>query len=90
MIIIVPKLVRNLKNETGKDIYLCGGANVAAMLFSENLIDEVILKLNPFLMGSGIPLFGKLIKQTALQLTDSKIYKSGIILLNYQVMHSNK
>ncbi|KST63411.1 dihydrofolate reductase family protein [Mastigocoleus testarum] len=86
----VPNLVRNLKNETGKDIYLCGGADLAATLFAENLIDEVILKLNPFLMGSGIPLFGRAIEQTTLELTNSKIYRSGIILLNYQVMHFNK
>ncbi|MEM7715026.1 MAG: dihydrofolate reductase family protein [Cyanobacteria bacterium P01_A01_bin.68] len=78
------ELIRRLKNESGKDIYLCGGANLATMLFEENLIDEIILKINPFVMGSGIPLFGKVIKPTALELTDSKIYESGVLLVNYQ------
>ena len=78
-------LVKSLKNESGKDIYLCGGANLATMLFTENLIDEIILKVNPFVMGSGIPLFGEVIKPTALELTDSKVYQSGVLLLNYQV-----
>ena len=78
----VATLVRNLKNETGKDIYLCGGADLATTLFAENLIDEVILKFNPFLMGSGIPLFGRAIKQTGLELTDSKIYRSGFVLFS--------
>ena len=36
-------------------------------------------------MGSGIPLFGEFIKQTSLELTDSKIYDSGVLLVNYQV-----
>lgn len=67
-------LVENLKNQAGKDIYLCGGANLATILFTKNLIDEIILKVNPFLMGSGIPLFGEVIKQTPLELTKSKIY----------------
>lgn len=85
----VATLVRNLKNETGKDIYLCGGADLAATLFAENLIDEVILKLSPFLMGSGTPLFGRAIEQTTLELSDSKIYQSGVVLLNYLVKRSN-
>lgn len=82
-------LVKSLKNETGKDIYLCGGANLATMLFSENLIDEISLKVNPFLMGSGIPLFGEVINKTPLQLTDSKIYENGVVLLHYRVKVGN-
>lgn len=79
------ELVKSLKNEAGKDIYLCGGANLATMLFAENLIDEIVLKVNPFVMGSGIPLFGEVIKPTFLELTDSKIYENGVVLVNYRV-----
>lgn len=81
----IVELVRELKNQTGKDIYLGGGANLATMLFAENLIDEIILKLNPVLLGSGIPLFSGVIKQTDLELTDSKIYSNGVVLLHYRV-----
>ena len=79
------ELVKQLKNETGKDVYLCGGADLATTLLGENLIDEIIMKVNPFLMGSGIPLFARVIKQTALELTDSKIYENGVVLLYYHV-----
>ncbi|MEO0843599.1 MAG: dihydrofolate reductase family protein [Cyanobacteria bacterium J06643_5] len=78
------ELVRSLKNESGKDIYLCGGANLATTLFSENLIDEIDFQINPFVMGSGIPLFGEVIQPTALELTDSKIYESGVLLVSYK------
>jgi dihydrofolate reductase len=50
------ELVRKMKDEEGADIYLCGGAVLATALFKEGLIDEVILKVNPLLLGSGIPL----------------------------------
>ncbi len=81
----IVELVRELKNETGKDIYLCGGADLATTLFAENLIDEIILKLSPVLLGSGIPLFCAVIKQTDLELTDSHIYGNGVVLLHYRV-----
>ena len=78
-------VVRELKKQSGKDIYLCGGAELAATLFAGDLIDEIILKLNPVVFGSGIPLFAGAIQQTALELTDSKVYKNSVLLLNYRV-----
>lgn len=48
--------VRELKQEDGLDIYLCGGGDLAGQLIDE--IDRLVLKRNPFAFGSGIPLFG--------------------------------
>jgi hypothetical protein len=41
--------------------------------------------LNPVLFGSGIPLFGPAIKQTALELTEHNSYSSGHVVLHYRV-----
>jgi dihydrofolate reductase len=79
------EVVRGLKEEAGKDIWLCGGADLAATLHAARLIDEVIVKLNPVLLGSGIPLFSGAVATTALELTSSKIYKSGVVRLHYRV-----
>ncbi len=77
--------VMALKSEASKNIWLCGGAALATVLFTNSLIDKLILKVNPFLMGSGIPLFSGDIQQTALILTDRKIYDNGVMLLHYQI-----
>ena len=79
------EVVRRLKAETGKDIYLCGGADLATTLFKERLIDEVILKVNPLLLGSGIPVMFDIGKYVNLELIDSKVYESGVVLLSYRV-----
>ncbi|MBD2457318.1 dihydrofolate reductase [Nostoc sp. FACHB-87] len=79
------ELVTSLKNETGKGIWLCGGADLATTLFAHKLIDQLILKINPFLMGSGIPLFSGVIEQTALEVVNSNIYENGVVLLDYRV-----
>jgi dihydrofolate reductase len=77
--------VQELKRQPGKDIWLCGGGDLASVLFPA--IDELILKVHPFLLGSGIPLFSGTIPLTALELTDSKIYKNGFMVLHYRVNH---
>lgn len=81
----VVELVAGLKQKPGKGIWLCGGANLATTLFANRLIDQLTLKINPFLMGTGIPLFSGVIQQTALELTDKKIYNNGVLLLYYKL-----
>jgi dihydrofolate reductase len=79
------EIIRGLKTQDGKDIYLCGGADLATELFKEGLIDEVVLKVNPLLLGSGIPLLHGVGRHIELDLLGSKIYDSGVALLCYRV-----
>jgi dihydrofolate reductase len=78
-------LVKGLKRQAGKDIWLCGGADLATALFSE--LDEMILKVTPLLLGSGIPLFSGVIPKTSLELLSSDIYRSGFMRIHYRVKH---
>jgi dihydrofolate reductase len=82
----VVEFTRNLKQQTGKAIYLCGGANLAGTLLAAKLVDEIIIKLNPVVFGTGLPLFSGSIKQTALQLLESKTYDNSVVLLRYQIV----
>lgn len=77
--------IRELKQQSGKDIWLCGGGNLATTLFPE--IDELILKVHPILLGAGISLFSGAIELTSLELADSRIYNNGFMLLHYRLKH---
>ena len=77
--------VARLKRDTGKAIWLCGGAQLASTLLSAGLVDEIVLKLNPVLFGSGIPLLRRGIDPTRLRLLDSCTYPSGHVRLHYRI-----
>lgn len=82
-------VVRELKRGEGKDIWLCGGADLARTLFDADLIDEVVVKINPVIVGSGIPLFkvgADERKTIRLELGERKIYNNGVILAHYRVL----
>ena len=78
-------VVRRLKQEDGKGIWLCGGGELAATLIEAGLIDEVVVKLYPVLFGAGIPMLARRVPPAALQLRHSKTYRSGVQLLTYDV-----
>ena len=52
-------LIESLKQEDGKSIWICGGANVVNQLIALDLIDEYHLSIMPILLGDGIRLFQK-------------------------------
>ena len=79
------EFVRNLKKQSGKDIWLMGGGNLAASLLKENLIDEINLAIQPVLLGSGVPLFPDGEGQINLELVESKTYKNGTVSVTYRV-----
>jgi dihydrofolate reductase len=77
--------IAEIKQISQKKIWLCGGGKFAGFLLEHELIDELLLKVNPVVFGNGIELFGNSKKSIDLALIDSKIYRSGVILSHYQI-----
>lgn len=77
------EFVRELKARQGKDIWLCGGGSLAAALLPE--IDDIILKVNPFVMGAGISLISGSVSKTNLEMQSKNLYDNGFMLLHYSV-----
>ena len=80
--------VRALKAAGGLGIWLCGGPSLASALFDE--IDDIILKINPFLIGSGKSIFSDpLSPKKMLRLIDRRDYSNGFALAHFEVDHAH-
>jgi dihydrofolate reductase len=80
--------VSRLKGQAGGSIYLCGGGRLAGSLLGAELVDELILKVNPVVFGKGIPVFGDSGKEFALSLLDTKVYNNGTLFLHYAIRYA--
>jgi dihydrofolate reductase len=76
--------VRELRAGRGKDIWLFGGGELFRSLLDAGLVDEVGVGVMPVLLGGGVPLVPAG-RRAKLRLTGHKVYKSGIVSLEYAV-----
>ncbi len=75
-------LINKLKQENGKDIWICGGAGIVNQALKDNLIDKYIITIIPTLLGGGIKLFNQDFNETKLKLADTTTY-NGIVEVTY-------
>lgn len=76
-------LLKKIKSESGKNIWICGGANLVQQLMRDNLIDQYYISVIPTLLGSGIRLFENMEKEIKLKLLKTQTY-NGITDLVYE------
>ncbi len=67
-------LVKRLREENGKDIWICGGANLIQQLVKEDVIDCYYITVIPMILGSGIRLFEKADHEIKLKLLKTQSY----------------
>ena len=79
------KKVAALRAEPGKDIWLFGGGLLFRSLLAAGLVDTVEVAIMPVLLGEGVPLVPPPVKQNKLKLTKHKVYKTGIVSLEYSI-----
>ncbi|GAA0729423.1 hypothetical protein GCM10008905_29370 [Clostridium malenominatum] len=77
-------LIKRLKCEEGKNIFIDGGAEVVKEFRSENLIDEYVISILPVLLGKGIRLFKETDNENQVKLVESKTFDSGLVQLKYE------
>lgn len=76
-------LLQRLKAEEGKDIWICGGAEVIRQLLEKDLIDRYVISVIPTILGGGIRLFSDLGESIDLRLLSTR-NSNGIVELEYR------
>lgn len=77
------QVVANLKTQNGLGLWLCGGGVLASSLVDQ--IDRLVLKVNPLLLGAGIPLFASGMPPRPLRLLSQRCLANGVCLVEYEL-----
>jgi dihydrofolate reductase len=75
--------LEELRQQSGKDIWVVGGGVLISHLLSLHLIDEMILFIMPIILGDGIPLFPKGATEKMLKLEKVVTYETGVVEMRY-------
>jgi len=76
------ELIVDLKRDQGKDIWICGGANIVNQCILDDLIDEYRIAILPVILGKGIRLFNDDNQNIKLQLHKKEEF-NGMVELTY-------
>lgn len=68
------ELIKRLREENGKGIWICGGANLIQQLVQEDVIDCYYITVIPTILGFGIRLFEKADHEIKLKLVKTQSY----------------
>ena len=79
--------VRALQTRSGKDIWLFGGSGLFRGFLDFGHVDTVEVSVIPVLLGGGVPLLPGPYNPAKLRLVSHKVYRSGRVLLGYDVQH---
>ncbi len=80
-------LIERLVSEGLHRFYVDGGTTIQRFL-DAGQIDELTITVIPVVLGTGIPLFGPVEKDVALELMSSQSFPCGFIQSRYRVLES--
>ncbi|MEN8789881.1 MAG: dihydrofolate reductase family protein [Flavobacteriaceae bacterium] len=67
-----------IRDASPTDVYLCGGGQFAGWLLDHRLIDRLKVKINPIVLGDGVPVFGTSTTPAVFKLVENKAYDNGL------------
>ena len=82
--------VKKIKNSKGPDIQVWGSSKLVQLLFKNDLVDELRLKIHPLTLGKGKKLFDNGPIPAAFTLTETTVTTTGVIIACYKRPDSHR
>ena len=81
--------LRKIKKQSTKDLVILGSGSIVTQFAEWGLIDAYQFMIDPVVLGDGTPVFKGMKGKLDLELTDTKTFKSGTVLVTYKVKMQN-
>jgi len=82
----IARFAARLRAQKGKNIWLVGGADLAASFLDSGQLDELIIHVIPIFIGEGIPLIHPRHRSIRLKLLSTGAFPDGVVRLHYSVL----
>ena len=76
--------IKKIKDSNGADIQVWGSSELVQLLFKNDLVDELRLKIHPLTLGKGKKLFDSGTIPAAFTLTEGIVTPGGVIIASYK------
>jgi dihydrofolate reductase len=76
--------IKKMKSSAGRDMTLLGSGSILNQLAEHGLIDEYQIMVDPVVISGGTTIFKDIKNKLDLKLTDTRTFKTGVVLLCYE------
>lgn len=76
--------IKEVKKSKGADIQVWGSSKLIQLLFKNDLVDELWLKIHPLTLGKGKKLFDNGVIPAAFTLIESSVTTTGVLIAYYK------
>lgn len=80
------EIIQDISERGYDELVVCGGGEVNGMLAKAGLVDEIVISIQPVVLGEGIPLFGSHKPMLKLELTSINQDIEGVVQNHYKVI----
>lgn len=80
------RLIEFIDEDDYASTLIIGGAKTFSLFLKENLVDEIYINLEPFLLGKGIKFFCEFPMEKKLELISTNKISNNVIQLHYKVI----